>query len=103
VHPGPARARLLDPGLITGLQARAKGLVHVCLPSPDQVLPKARELAIELSRKPAGAMATTKAWLLEMDEPASFAETALSASLALTGGDEERELLPRALVPPSRK
>jgi methylglutaconyl-CoA hydratase len=103
VHPGPARVRQLDPGLVTGAQACRLGLAHECLESPDQVLPKARTIAAELAIKPTLAMQTTKAWLLSLDEAAAHAAAGLDASLALTGGPEERALLSRAFATPPAK
>lgn len=98
-HSGPARSRLLDPGQISGAEAVRVGLAHVCLATPEEVLPRAIQMAEELAAKPAGALHATKAWLLEQDEASRQAGEGLEASLKLTGGAEERELLSRALSP----
>jgi 2-(1,2-epoxy-1,2-dihydrophenyl)acetyl-CoA isomerase len=114
VGDGPARERLLDTRLITGLDAHRLGLVHELVAHPDQVMPRALALASELAAKPAHALLATRRW---MDEVAStlaagsrassprgsgvhHAQAALDVSLALTGGDEERRLLPLAWSKP---
>lgn len=93
------RERLLDPGLITGEEARRVGLAHVCVDLPDDVIPRAQTEAMKLAAKPPWAVARTKAWLNEMDGSADDAalDKALEASLSLVGSDEQRALLNEAL------
>lgn len=93
IGPGPARERLLDTGLITGARARSIGLASESLQSPDLVLPRALELAATLADKPPEAIAATRCWLMELDRHRIETSKALEASLALTGGPEERERL----------
>lgn len=94
VGDGPARELLLNSRLISGKNAAARGLATLCLPTADEVLPAAATLAAELAEKPADAMAATRRWLAELEGPTRGWD-ALRASLALTGGDEERRLLPQ--------
>jgi len=89
---GPTRARMLDTELISGERAHEIGLVHELVDSRNDVAPRALELANDLAAKPAGAMAVTKSWCMELAD-ASMADRAFDVSLSLTGGDEERELL----------
>lgn len=100
---GRTRVRQVDPGLISGAEAVRQGLAHEAVAEPDQVLPRALRVAADLAAKPTGTMHATKAWLLSLDEESCLAEGGLEASLALTGGAEERELLPRALTPPPKR
>lgn len=95
---GYARSRLLDPGLTTGAEAFERGLAQELVESAEQVTPRAEEIARSLAAKPAWAIAATKRWLNECTAPPPDAD-GLAASLALTGGDEERELLARAFQP----
>jgi len=92
---GYARSRLLDPGLTTGAEAFERGLAQELVDSAEEVVPRATEIAASLASKPAWAIAATKAWLNECAAPPPGAD-GLAASLSLTGGDEERELLARA-------
>lgn len=89
---GHARERLLDPELITGVEAARIGLASECVDSPEDVLPRAIELATTLARKPHHALVATKRWLNEIDGSTNSAlhDAALSASLALAGGEEEQ-------------
>lgn len=97
---GPTRARLLDPGLISGERALRLGLAHECVDDSDQVRPRAIELARSLAAKPAPALRATKRWLNELDATAAAtADAALQASLSLTGSSEEREALARMFAP----
>ncbi len=108
IGPGPARPPLLDTRLLTGREAFRLGLAHELVASPADVLPRAVALAESLAAKPAPALLATRRWLDEItahdaqrlsrtappiDDPA---RRALDASLALTGGEEERRLLPQA-------
>ena len=92
---GRTRERLLDPELITGAEATRIGLAHECVETPEEVLPRAIELATYLARKPHHAIVATKRWLNEIDGSNNnqLHEAALRASLALAGGDEERQRL----------
>lgn len=90
---GAARSRMLDPELIDGDEALALGLVTSLVESPHEVEGAARRLALELAAKPRGAVRATKAWLNRLDGTDSIAPSAVEASLSLTGGEEERELL----------
>lgn len=92
---GAARTRMLDPGLIDGLEAVRIGLVAESLQTPAQCEARAIELAQHFASKPRHALAYTKRWLGELDGTldASRVEIALAASLGLVGGDEERERL----------
>lgn len=90
-----ARELLLNPRVITGVQAAACGLATRSLATREEVLPAAAQLARELADKPPEAIAATRAWLAEVEgSPAAW--QALKASLSLTGGDEERRMLPLA-------
>lgn len=92
---GNARARLLDPRLIGGLEALRIGLVHECVATAAEVLPRAMTIAADLAAKPRAGMECTKAWLNELDGSLdrTRAERALGASLGLVGSAEERERL----------
>lgn len=95
---GAARARLVDPGLVSGADALRTGLVHEAVRTPEEVLPRAVEIARALRAKPAGAYASTRAWLAEIDpSPARYAGAGLAASLALADGPEQRALLAAAM------
>jgi len=92
---GHTRERLLDPELISGAEALRIGLAHECVPTPDEVLPRAIELATDLAKKPHHAVVATKRWINELDgsNDASLHGAALQASLAIAGGEEERQRL----------
>lgn len=90
---GPTRARTLDTRLIDGSEAHRVGLVSDLVATPDQVLPAARALAVSLAAKPPHGLLATRRWMDELS-PAD-ASRGLAASLALTGGAEERRLLPQ--------
>ncbi|MCC6679219.1 MAG: enoyl-CoA hydratase/isomerase family protein [Phycisphaerales bacterium] len=96
---GPARARMLDTGLIDAERARAVGLVHEVVDGPGGVLARAMEVAKGLAEKPPTAIATTKGWLNEIEDGLRGVtpERGLAVSMGLTGGDEEREGLMRAV------
>lgn len=92
VGDGPSRARTLDPELISGAEAARIGLAHGCVPHADDVLPRARELAAALARKGSLALAQTRALLSRIegtDLDGAF-DAALSCSLGLVGGAEQR-------------
>lgn len=90
---GAARARLLEPELISGEEAARLALVHALVDRPEDVLPRAIEIARGLAEKPAHTIAATKGWLNEIDGVGGFAARGLNVSLALAGGDEERTRL----------
>jgi len=94
----PARALLLDPGLISGAEARRIGLARVLVDLPDDVVPRAHNEAMRLSMKPRAAVARTKAWLNEIDGSLDDAalDDALEASLSIVGSAEQRVLLAEA-------
>lgn len=90
-----ARALLLDPALISGVEAARIGLVSRCVDLMEDVLPRAQIEAAALGEKPPHAFATTKRWLATIegaDHDAEF-DAALAASLALVGSPEERARL----------
>ncbi len=92
---GPARARLLDPHLISGEAAMRIGLVHECVESPAACEARAIALAHNLAEKPPHALAYTKRWLdtlADLDNDAAY-EAALAASLACVGSPEQQERL----------
>jgi enoyl-CoA hydratase/carnithine racemase len=92
---GAARARMLDSSLITGRRAVELGFAHECLPTPAACEARALELAATLAAKPRHAMAYTKRWLNTLDSTsdARLLDTALEASMAGVGGQEQREML----------
>lgn len=92
IAPGQARRLMLDPGLIDGRRAHAKGLVHEL---HDEPAARAMGLAEELAAKPPHALAATKRWLHEL-APADAGQ-GLGVSLSLVGNDESRRLLATAL------
>jgi len=93
--PGPARARLLDPGLVSGREALRLGIASECMPTAAACEARAIELATMLAEKPRGVMACTKRWLNEFDGSIDRARTepALEASLASILTSEHQELL----------
>lgn len=95
VGDGHARARLIDSELIDGRRACAIGLAHECVERAEDVLARAMEAARAFAAKPPYALHQTKRWLNELDGSLDEVaiDGALHASLGLTGGDEERELL----------
>lgn len=90
---GPARVRMLDPGLISGEEAAGIGLVSDLVETRGEVAGAARRLAEQLAAKPSGALAATKRWLGELDGTIGMGDAGLEVSLGLTGGAEERRLL----------
>ncbi|MBA4119264.1 MAG: hypothetical protein C0513_00960 [Isosphaera sp.] len=95
---GPARERLLDPGLIGGAAAVRAGIAHECAADAAACLARAGAVAQELARKPAGALDATKALLAELDGSMDEgrARLALGVSLGLVGGDEQARLVAAA-------
>lgn len=93
VGDGFARELTLRPDTISGARAFELGLVHVLVESPTLVGPEAARIAAELAAKPAHAIAQTKRWLNRIEALGNAPDLALEASLALTGGPEERERL----------
>lgn len=93
-----ARRLLLDPGLISGEEARRIGLARVLVDLPDDVTPRAQNEAMRFAMKPRFAVARTKAWLNEIDgslDDASL-ERALAASMGIVGSAEQRVLVAEA-------
>lgn len=95
VGDGAARARLLEPTLVSGEAALKLGLIHEIVETPEAVQVRASEIAAGLAAKPPGAMAATRGWLAEIEERFSRtdARAGLAASLSLVNGPEERQLL----------
>lgn len=95
---GPARTRLLDTALVSGIDAVRLGIAHESMPSKTTCEERALHIAKDLASKPRTALAATKRWLSEVDGStnATTFETALNASLSLVNGPEERERLPQA-------
>ena len=89
------RARLLDPQLIDGDEARRIGLVQLLVDTPEDVIPRGQIETHKLASKPPHAMATTRAWLAEIEglDGGSEIDRSLAASLELVGSPEERERL----------
>ena len=95
VGDGGARARLLEPSVITGKEAVRVGLAHECLSSATDCEGRALEIARGMAAKPRESLRWTKAWLNEL-AGWSASGAALAASLSLVGGDEEGRMLPQA-------
>lgn len=95
VGDGPARARLLEPRLVDGLDAYRIGLVHECVPLLSNCEPRAIAVAQELAAKPRHALGYTKRWLGELDGTTDNAvlERSLRVSTDLVGGPEQHERL----------
>ncbi|MEK6703081.1 MAG: enoyl-CoA hydratase/isomerase family protein [Planctomycetota bacterium] len=94
---GVARERTLDTRVVSGPEGVRVGIAHESLADAAAVLPRALALAGELAAKPPGAMMATRRWLdVVAGDTAGSAAAALTASLSLTGGDEERAMLPAA-------
>lgn len=94
---GPARERMLDTRLISGKDACALGVATDLVANPEEALPRAAAIASDLAAKPQAALAATRALLREISPVDAW--PALSVSLSLTGGEEERKLLPLAWAP----
>jgi len=102
---GPARERMLDPGLIDGRRAAAIGLAHECAETAAAAIERAEAIAADLAAKPRGGMAATKRWLNELDgtDRDEIMDAALAASMALVGSDEERTRLAQLWAKQDRK
>jgi methylglutaconyl-CoA hydratase len=100
VGDGHARERMLDMRLVSGAAAAAIGLATRSLPTPGEVLAAALAEAHALAEKPPAALAATRRLLAEIENLGDTPWRALSASLALTGGPEERRLLPQVWTTP---
>ena len=91
---GPARALLLDPGLIGALRAHTLGLVHALADGPGAARERANTIAQDLAAKPAGGLWATKDLLNTLaSDRTEHAEDALRVSLGRAGSDEERAML----------
>lgn len=92
---GAARERLLDPGLIDGVEAARIGLVDECIENAEDVLARAVERAQSFAAKPPHAFAATKRLLREMEDlnGASRGENALWVSVRLAENAEQRQAL----------
>ncbi|MEZ6243832.1 MAG: enoyl-CoA hydratase/isomerase family protein [Phycisphaerales bacterium] len=98
VFAGGVRERLLDPELIDGRAAHRIGMAHEVVDRPEDVRPRALELAHRLAFKPGRAASATRAWLheIEIGMTALGAEAptrGLAASLSIAGNDDERARL----------
>lgn len=95
VGSGHARERMLDPALFDGREAVRIGLAHEVVERPEDVRPRAMEVARALAAKPPDAVAATKWWFGELEgaDRDGALERALAASLAIAGGPEERARL----------
>jgi enoyl-CoA hydratase/carnithine racemase len=94
---GHARALQLGAGVVSGAEARRMGLAHECAQSVEACRARALGVAGELARKPAHAVAATKAWLRELDPATDAAvDAALRASLSCANSEEQGRLLPAA-------
>jgi len=94
VAPGAARARLVDPGVISAGRAMEIGLVHELCDGPGQTKERAADIARSLACKPGVGVRATKSLLNHITSPITDrAQDGLGASLSLTGGDEERDRL----------
>jgi enoyl-CoA hydratase/carnithine racemase len=109
VGDGRCRERLLDTDLVSGKEAVRIGLASESLTLPEQVLPRAIEVARQLAARPGIGVRETKRWLREIEDDdarargfrdaADEAERALRASLSIEGRDEERAGLAAMFAP----
>jgi methylglutaconyl-CoA hydratase len=91
---GPARALMLDPGLITAQRAFAIGLVHEVVADADGVCERTMELARSLAEKPGAGVRETKRLVNAITKGTSeLGGDGLEASLSRVGSDEERQML----------
>lgn len=92
---GIARERLLLPDLFSGTHALDMGLVHELVEQPEDVLPKALDIAANLASKPPHAYAATKNLITQLEghDRTERIRLGLETSLALTGCPEEQRLL----------
>lgn len=94
VADGPARARLLDPDLISAEEALVIGLVHELTDGPGATRERANDIARQLAAKPGSGVAATKALCNHLARHRTdMALEALTTSLSLAGTEEERERL----------
>jgi len=92
---GPARTRMLDPGVVNGRDALRLGIASHLVSTPAECEPKAVEIATNLAAKPPHALSHTKRWLNQLDgslHPDHLAAS-LDASLSGVGSPEQRSLL----------
>lgn len=101
---GPARARLLDPGLADARGAYRAGLVSEVVATPEACEPRAIAIAEALAAKPPHALGYTKAWLNRLDQSTDpdRLDAALAASLSGVGSAEQVALLREAWSKPRR-
>ncbi len=99
---GHARERLLDSGLISGVEAKRIGLASECCSTPEEVFPRALAIAEMLASKPPRAMAATRRWLNELEtlDQRVTREDALGVSLSRTGTAEESTRLASLFAKP---
>lgn len=99
VGDGHARERLLDPGVVTGHEAKRLGLLADTFSTAAQCEARAIETARALAEHPPHAVAYTKRWLNQIDgsDNNDAADAAVEASLSVAGSDEQRLLLDLAL------
>ncbi len=92
---GPARARMLDPGVVNGREAMRLGIASDLVGAPAECEPKALEIASRLAEKPRHALGYTRRWLNELDGSLHehLLNAALEASLAGVGSEEQRARL----------
>jgi enoyl-CoA hydratase/carnithine racemase len=90
---GVVRARLLDPQLIDGREARRVGLAHICCDIKEDVIPRALREARLLASKPVAAMKATREMLdsLSSTLTPSVRSKALGTSVSLAGSDDQRQ------------
>ena len=91
VGAGATRRRLLDPGLFDGAEGMRLGLVHELMDDPEDVGPRAHEIARSLAAKPPLAMKATKKWAMEVGGEKKMpgrAARALDVSVSLVAGAE---------------
>ncbi len=103
ISAGDMRRLMLNPGVISGQEALAIGLVHECVDSPAEVLPAAIAAAKILAAKPRVAFAATKRLLNEIEDEHQLATSpppsagwparGLEISLATAASDETRSRL----------
>lgn len=86
---GPARALLLSGELISGARARAIGLAHRCVETPEDAVARAQLEARDAAAKPARGALATKAWMNELDGSLDerLFDGALHASIAALDGE----------------
>lgn len=95
---GPARTRLLDPGVVNGRDAVRLGLASESLTTPRECEARAVAIATALAEKPRHALAYTKRWLNELDgsNDRGLLAAALAASHSGVGSPEQQTMLQAA-------